>query len=156
MPAEIHTEAVTYPPESVCVRECMYMHIFLILKEEFCSVVAQRAWILPERPATPAALLRVPHDSQAICPSVLKPCQSYSTQVYHSLNYFAMTGLIICESKTVRAGTTQSDPTQTHRSATAPRSWPAAPLLPRSCLRAAARGKPWARVHPTLVTNGSR
>lgn len=113
MPAEIHIEALTFPPESVCVRECMYMHIFLILKEEFCSVVAQRAWMLPEQPSTPAALLRIPHKSQIICPSVLKVRQSYSIQVYHSLNFFAVTGFNICESKTVRARTTQSDPTQT-------------------------------------------
>lgn len=73
MPAEIHTEALTFPLEPVCVHECMYMHIFLILREDFCSTVAQRAGVLPEQPAAPAALLCVPHDSQTACPHALKP-----------------------------------------------------------------------------------
>lgn len=75
MPAEVHTEVLTFLPESVCVCECMYMHIFLILKEEVCSITAQNAWMLSEQPTTPAALLRVPHDSQIICPSVLNPAR---------------------------------------------------------------------------------
>lgn len=73
MPAEIHREALTFPLEPVCVHECMYMHIFLILREDFCSTVAQRAGLLPEQPTAPAALLCVPHDSQTACPRTLKP-----------------------------------------------------------------------------------
>lgn len=75
MPAEIHTEALTFLPEPVCVHDCMYTHIILIPEEDFCSVVAQRAGLLPEQPTAPAALLCVLHDSQIACPSALKPCQ---------------------------------------------------------------------------------
>lgn len=113
MPAEIHTEALTFLPEPVCVHDCMYTHIILIPEEDFCSVVAQRAGLLPEQPTASAALLCVLHDSQIACPSALKPCQSCSTQVCHSLNYFPVTGFNICENKSLRASARESEPTQT-------------------------------------------
>lgn len=83
---------------------------------------------------TPAALLRVPRDSQIICPSVWKLCQSYSTQVYHAHNFFLLWLALTSVEESLRepadCSRTAHKPQHTYSSAAAPQPCPAARLLP--------------------------
>lgn len=116
----------------VCL--CTWVHIHSHTsypKGRICCIAAQRAWMLPEQPATPAALLRAPHDSQIICPSVFNPAGvillSFITCLIILL-WLALTPVKATLWDPAQRSQTPHELQSTHRPIAAPQPWPAAPL----------------------------
>lgn len=84
------------------------MPIFLVLKEAFCSVAAQRAQMLPEQPAGPTALLRVPYNRQHIRPSILNLARVIPLR-FITLNYLQCVVFTSRKARPWKPGTTQSE-----------------------------------------------